>query len=243
MKKKLLILLFCVFTFSHSQNSGSVFYKVKLSSNLFDKEEIKINKHFELINSALNENTNKFKFILKFNKKESLFNTINQMAPENISRKHKMAKILIGAKEVFYFNTELDLKLTKKNAFGQNFIIKDSISQTKWKLMNESKNIDSYICYKAITSKKLINSKGIFYSDVIAWYCPKLPYKFGPKGYGNLPGLILELQDDKFVYYATKIEFNKEKTINVVRPKKGKLVTKAEYLKIVLGTEISFGGN
>ncbi|TDA83432.1 GLPGLI family protein, partial [Halomonas marinisediminis] len=58
------------------------------------------------------------------------------------------------------------------------------------------------------------------------------PIKFGPKGYGNLPGLIMELQEGNLNYYASKLVFNPKKKTTVKKPNKGKLVTKDEFDKI-----------
>jgi GLPGLI family protein len=43
---------------------------------------------------------------------------------------------------------------------------------------------------------------------VTAWYAPDIPVRFGPIGYGGLPGLILELQNESATFYVTKINLN-----------------------------------
>jgi GLPGLI family protein len=68
--------------------------------------------------------------------------------------------------------------------------------------------IDNYLCYKATNIFTVNNGEKIFNHPVIAWYCPKLPYPYGPIGYGNLPGLILELQVRNVVYGAKSIQIN-----------------------------------
>jgi GLPGLI family protein len=111
----------------------------------------------------------------------------------------------------------------------KKFIVKDSLP--KWKLHNETKTIGNYICYKATTSRRIVNTKGTFYKDVEAWYTPELTVPFGPKGYGGLPGLIIELTEDKITYYATKIDLTyKIKKIN--KPIKGRIISNKELLEI-----------
>jgi GLPGLI family protein len=72
----------------------------------------------------------------------------------------------------------------------------------------------------------------VFKYDFTAWYSPQLPYKFGPAGYGNLPGLIIELQGASFTYGVKKIDFygdveNKEN--EMPKFKKLKLITEEEF--------------
>ena len=60
-----------------------------------------------------------------------------------------------------------------------------------------------------------------------AWYAPKLPFKFGPKGYNGLPGLILEIkQNDK--HYVRAIKINWDEETFVIKPATGKRITKKE---------------
>jgi GLPGLI family protein len=78
----------------------------------------------------------------------------------------------------------------------------------KWKLQEDTKMIGKYLCFKATTSHTTTNPKGkVFKHDFTAWYTPQIPYKFGPLGYGDLPGLIIELQGENFSYGVKKIEF------------------------------------
>ncbi len=92
------------------------------------------------------------------------------------------------------------------------YIIIDSL-QTKWDITSESKKIGNFKCYKAtqeitnISSQK--NADGnvrIFKRTLIAWFSPEIPYPFGPAGYGGLPGLILELQDENKLFGLQKLE-------------------------------------
>ena len=67
---------------------------------------------------------------------------------------------------------------------------------------------------------------------VAIWYCPSIPFNFGPKGYTGLPGLILELQVRNITWGATKIELSNENK-NIEKPTKGKLITEEEYKKLL----------
>lgn len=78
-----------------------------------------------------------------------------------------------------------------------------------WQLVNQSKIIGGYTCYKAVATERLYSRKGFFYNkQVIAWYAPELPLNFGPKYYNGLPGLILQIERDMFTLTATQVELN-----------------------------------
>jgi GLPGLI family protein len=103
----------------------------------------------------------------------------------------------------------------------------------KWELHDETKKIGDYLCFKATTFNTVTTPQGkVFKYDFTAWYSPQLPYKFGPAGYGNLPGLIIELQGDRFTYGVKKIQFHEEiekKENEMPTLKKLKLITEKEF--------------
>lgn len=78
------------------------------------------------------------------------------------------------------------------------FII-DSVPVIKWQILDESKKIMDINCHKAIASFRGRNW--------IAWVALDLPIAFGPANFQDLPGAILEINDDsnKFKIVATKI--------------------------------------
>lgn len=226
---------------SIAQDAGIIEYKIKLDGDFINKEKLEKKKNLSFIDNALNEHIDKFRFILAFNMEESLFSLQEQMSSDNKSSTFKIAKALIGANEIYYLNTKTNVSLNQFNAYGQDLIIKDSISSLNWKLTKESKEIDNYTCYKATTEKIVINSKGKFETTITAWYTPDLTFNFGVKGYAGLPGLILELKDDKFIYYVSKIKLKTDNKIEIKKPNKGKLMTKAEFMELENNTDNSFG--
>lgn len=77
-----------------------------------------------------------------------------------------------------------------------------------WKVTTETKQIGDYLCFKATNIYRVEYGLKVFNHPVTAWFCPKLPYPYGPNGYGNLPGLILELQVNNVVYGIKSIQFH-----------------------------------
>lgn len=96
-----------------------------------------------------------------------------------------------------------------------------------WEITSETKEIDGFQCYKALGKKKTSYLDKKFEEEVIAWFCPKLPYSFGPTQYFGLPGLILEIQESKVVIGVKKIDLNRDVKINFDSNKK--IITKYEY--------------
>ncbi|NHN26357.1 GLPGLI family protein [Flavobacterium jejuense] len=81
--------------------------------------------------------------------------------------------------------------------------------------------------------KKKFNNRGEREKNIIAWFYPEFPYAFGPLDYNSLPGLILELQDNKLIYLVDTIEFYDE-VFKIEKPK-GKIISEDEYLKKLKG--------
>lgn len=68
---------------------------------------------------------------------------------------------------------------------------------------------------------------------VTAWFTPEIPVSQGPGPYWGLPGLILEVSDERTVILCSKLILNPEEKVTLSAPSKGKEVTQAEYAKIM----------
>ena len=124
----------------------------------------------------------------------------NQSVFQN-EKKHKIDSLILNqtvvhqlSKPLFKVNHTIFKNLKeKKLAFSETidnvlFGYEEPI-EMKWNLENEKKDILSYECNKAITI-----FRGRKY---IAWYTNAIPVSDGPYKFSGLPGLILELYDDK----------------------------------------------
>ncbi|RRJ90556.1 GLPGLI family protein [Paenimyroides tangerinum] len=107
------------------------------------------------------------------------------------------------------------LYLKEKNVFyshapliGDKVVIDDNACV--WELLDESKIINGYTCFKAIGKIKSISKENPnLFSKIEAWYCPELPYSYGPSKYNNLPGLVvLAVNQDETIFQLTKLEFD-----------------------------------
>jgi GLPGLI family protein len=169
-------------------------------------------------------------FSLDFNDNEMLFYENMKMNGDNNNTSFSTAFSGVNGKYFKEKNSNIILNEVENKLLG-NFLVKSS-DNTKWVLSKESKKIQNYLCYKATTDVTVTNEVGTFKRTVIAWYCPKLPFSFGPKAFCGLPGLIMELQDRNIVIGVTKIEL-KTKSAVITKPNKGKIVTYEEYNKLI----------
>jgi GLPGLI family protein len=120
-----------------------------------------------------------------------------------------------------------------KSIFEQSSLLGDNVYcktelKDNWVLHNETKMIDNFLCYKATNINKVVGIDRIFNHPVTAWYCPALPYRYGPNGYGNLPGLILELQVRNVNYASKSIQLQSELRFDTDFLKKAKILTTEE---------------
>lgn len=116
----------------------------------------------------------------------------------------------------------------EKEIDNQTYILEEK-TEKNWILTTETKKIGSYNCYKA-TAEKTIKNKIIV--PITAWYCPEIAYQFGPNGFGNLPGLIVELQIDNVIYGLKSINFD-DKTIKFKEIDFEKIISQDKYDEII----------
>jgi len=129
---------------------------------------------------------------------------------------------------VFYKNTKANLNYCQKTKYSKTFKI--SLNPVEWIETDEIKTILDYSCIKAIGTINNSQVPDEVYK-IEAWFTPKIPVSFGPKGYGDLPGLILELKVTNNHYIAIEIEKSAEVIID--EPQDGEKVTKKEYKQFV----------
>lgn len=122
-----------------------------------------------------------------------------------------------------------DLKAKKskdlREEMGQKFLIEEDTPRIKWKILNEIKEIQGYLCMKAETTNQV---KG---QTIHAWFTDAIPVFGGPEGFGGLPGMILELDinDGDAVVSARKIDLETPlEKLPFPKKMKGKKVTYAE---------------
>jgi len=110
--------------------------------------------------------------------------------------------------------------ILSNNINVKRFLIKDTLNQFEWNLTKEKKKIGNFNCKKAST-----NFRGRNY---IAWYAEDIPIQNGPWKFCGLPGLIVNIYDDKFVfnYELTGIDLKPNFDKNIISLPKDYFQTK-----------------
>lgn len=164
---------------------------------------------------------------------------------------------------IYYKNVKEKTFIQEREFFGKEFLIKDSLQVFEWELGTESKQIGNYMCFKAtakvpfdatdfknMTRKEAKDDKekekqesSTNFLDMIeipdevivtAWYTPEIPISQGPSNYWGLPGLIMEVSSGKTTVLCSKIVINPKEKKEIKAPRKGQVVTQAEYQKIMM---------
>ena len=168
---------------------------------------------------------------LVFNEKASLYKNAGPTGEGDIDLKHEEdgndINIKMKVPEVVQF-TDLQSGgwVRAEEFFGRDFLVTGEPKKLAWKLTGEQKKLGDYICQKAILQDTA--------QVVTAWFTPQIPVSAGPGQFGQLPGLILELEmdgGDRNVK-ATKIDLKPIEKSALAKPKKGKAVTADEFDKI-----------
>ena len=176
-------------------------------------------------------------YTLKFNTYESIYKQEQKLDAPQPPSSGISIKIVQGD-DIMYKNIKERRYTNKTELYGKLFLIKDSLTSRTWQLVNETKNIGEYTCYKAIFedeyTTRTFNEEGEFTTvtkprTTTVWYTPQIPVSNGPSNYFGLPGLILEVNDGKLTLVCTKIVLNPEEVVEIAEPAKGKKVSQEEF--------------
>ncbi|OUL62268.1 GLPGLI family protein [Flavobacterium sp. AJR] len=220
------ILFFFFSIVINAQNSARVNYIVVPTGGSLEKNEVIAKGKLRV--DGIDEELKKLEYELLIKNNKSFFSLISVLdINERITR---MAKIFAGRYDYYRDNNKKTI-LKIIDFSGEMFNVLSDVNNN-WKLTNETKTINGYLCYKALIEKKITLKKTDNMAQVIAWYCPAIPLSYGPKEFGGLPGLILELQDDKIIYLVSKIDLYSKIDIKI-KEVKGKTITEDDFNKIV----------
>lgn len=177
-------------------------------------------------------------YTLKFNRNESLYKQNEKLErPAAPNSSGITIRVSQGA-DVMYKNIKDNRYANKTEISGKIFLIKDTLKPREWKLVNETKYIGEYACFKAVFKEeyttKTFSDSGEF-EDVTkerttsVWYTPQIPVSNGPADYFGLPGLVLEVNDGELTLICSKIVLNPKESFEITEPKKGKEVFQKEF--------------
>ena len=187
-------------------------------------------------------------FILNFNRTESTYKEDAKLDQPNMPQANGSVMVMSigngGGNDVYYKNIKEKRISEKSDLMGKGFLIKDDLQTFDWEMTGETKNIGNYTVYKAIwerevenVSMTMVNGESKETTEMkkrttTAWYTLDIPISNGPRQYGGLPGLILEINDGNQTIVCTEIVLNPEDKPNIKEPEKGKVVSREKFEEI-----------
>ena len=193
-------------------------------------------------------------YILDFNATESNYLKEQVLESPNLkSGGFNMSFSMSGDNTILYKNSKTKTFLQEEESFdGKRMLISDNLPIYEWKIEGETKKIGGYDCYKAVAIIKVTPKQMSAYeelklkqskqkkaplfpakepkdTEVTAWFTNAIPVSHGPGKFWGLPGLILELTEDKTTYLCSKIILNPKVRKPIEVPKKGKIISQEAF--------------
>lgn len=238
-----------VYTYSNAQDfKGRAIYQSQTKLDI-QMDSTQIPKERMADFKAMMKNQLEKRFELTFNKTEAIYKEEEKMEQPGGQRGMRFGGFSQG---ILYKNIKEKRYARQVESFSKEFLVKDSLPKYVWVMEGDSKMIGEHLCFKATTTKevpnitfggplKLENNKNqkeqkeptTRMINVTAWYTPEIPINNGPSDYYGLPGLILEINEDKTNYLCVELTLNSKAATQITEPNKGKVVTQKEYNKIV----------
>lgn len=203
---------------------GNAVYGKRLESFDSDTKNLQLKK--------ILENLKTYEYRLTFKDRKAVYKKLKSLNNDQNPVIKAMTEGLANFSGSSYFDDSRKITLHQKEFAGSDYIIQKNI--INWVLTKDTLKIDNYLCYKATTTYTIENTKGKHKIEVIAWYTPEISLPYGPDGYGGLPGLILQLNNNGIITSLKKIKlFKKDKTIDIKLPTKGEKISEDEFNNIV----------
>ena len=235
-----IILLIPILCFSQDFQ-GKAYYMSKISVDKSWMDNPRYASRKGYMNDMIKRNTEK-DYVLEFNSIESTYKEIEKLETEGQGF-NWMANYVGENIGKIYKNVQDKISINETEMMGKFFLVTENLNEIKWKMSGESKKIGQYTCYKATYEKQVQEKVFSFGSwnnnksagrlknvEVVAWFTPEIPVSSGPSWYQGLPGLILEVNDDKTTILCTKIVMNPKEKAKIKRPKKGKVISNQDFV-------------
>lgn len=225
MKKHIISIFFILLsliTFSQTKGGEATYGVTYLDDDNENKKKLK--EIYVSMLPNIETTANELSFTLKFNTESSVFygNVFEGIASSN---EVSLAQGMVG----YAFKTWQNKESYYRHNEQRSYIFQKT-KNFEWQITSESKTIDNFLCYKAIGFETITNKKvGRVKKAIIAWFCPEIPYSYGPLHFGGLPGLILELQTTQAVYGLKSITL--KDNIEIEKMPNVYLKTEEEILK------------
>ncbi len=251
-----LFLLFSISSFCQKAYQGIITYESKTNSDDFRREVLGDPKMDPVMRKFIEDKMltmfNK-NFILQFDNYNSVYNEDRKLDLNSNEADRTWSPD--GIEVAHYKDLKNKTYTIQQDVMGKDFFVKDSLVKLDWKLESETKQIGAYLCYKATVLVPISEKERKNYEEqkaeqekaatqlleikepqpklVTAWYTTEIPVNQGPEKFWGLPGLILELSDDKTVILCSNVVLNSKESTVTKLPKKAKIISKTQFAKLV----------
>lgn len=254
MKKILLLLFVTTFSFAQEFQGKAYYFSKTIFNDKIKVEDTGVNKDIDpamekAFQEALKKASEK-NYLLTFNQSECIYEQEQQLEkPKSVAGEMSISVSFSSSEGKKYINAKDKTSSIEDEILGKEFLIVEPIEKPNWELVDESKKIGDYTCFKAkllipvsekqkkeyeeFLKKEEIKSSLFKMEEpkdktITAWYTPEIPVSFGPNNYWGLPGLILEINEPELIILCSKVALNtKGATIKV--PNKGQKVSQKEF--------------
>lgn len=212
---------------------------------LLDNDQVKKTLGFMGLGPDIHHAMGLARLTLDFDDRKSVFYSTNSQLSQ---QQHRNVGLFTGveAEKSWWQDARQSYKMIKKSPplITENYLLVEAFesdeSHTGWSITDESKEIGGYTCFKATRTnvRQAPNQGEKFAFPIIAWFSPEIPLPYGPKQYGGLPGLILELQDEMVHFGIISVSFDGD--IYIPEEPDYKHITDSEFGQILMENRDAF---
>jgi GLPGLI family protein len=143
---------------------------------------------------------------------------------------------MVNQNNIIFTDLQTQTFIDQKKVFEETFLVKDSTRKIRWKITDETREIDGFTCRRA--DALVLDSV-----YVVAFYTDQIPVSGGPESFTGLPGMILEvaLPHEHIVWLATKVTDMAVDNKALTPPKKGKPVSNEGLFKTLKAATKDWG--
>lgn len=225
--KNVIFLFACLFSLNlvAQQTEGTIYYTQSI------KLDIELPKGQEHLRDMIPSSSDQPK-VLYFTADKSMYkdgdgsNGVTEINEESDGMEMQVKIVAGSADNRLLKDLSNDKMVDQRDFLGKKFLINGNILDMEWKITGEQKKILDFVCQKATYTKDTVTT--------IAWFTPQIPISNGPDVYGQLPGMILELnmEEGRRTIIADKVDLGKIDQEVLATPNKGKKVNREEFNKI-----------
>jgi len=136
--------------------------------------------------------------------------------------------LVIGQYNTVYTDLSANKRVVQKDILDDHYLLTDSLSKIKWKIIGGSEDIAGYPCREA---------HGVIQDSVyiVAFFTDRIRINSGPESFSGLPGMILKLllPHEHITYTATKVIPEVVPAKPIAPPIKGKPLNNKQLFDMV----------